>query len=68
MVGFNLALEHTDTNYYVNIGLVGVGGYLLQGGISFLSSQYGLAADVSCASSTVSLAPVLKWWFPNRVS
>lgn len=28
-------------------GLVGVGGYLLQGGISFLSSQYGLAADVS---------------------
>lgn len=29
-------------------GLVGVGGYLLQGGISFLSSQYGLAADVSC--------------------
>jgi hypothetical protein len=31
----------------VSIGLVGVGGYLLQGGISFLSSQYGLAADVS---------------------
>lgn len=30
------------------LGLVGVGGYLLQGGISFLSSQYGLAADVSC--------------------
>lgn len=29
------------------LGLVGVGGYLLQGGISFLSSQYGLAADVS---------------------
>jgi len=27
------------------LGLVGVGGYLLQGGISFLSSQYGLAAD-----------------------
>ncbi|KAF3015843.1 hypothetical protein E8E14_005749 [Neopestalotiopsis sp. 37M] len=27
------------------LGIVGVGGYLLQGGISFLSSQYGLAAD-----------------------
>lgn len=28
------------------IGIVGVGGYLLQGGVSFLSAQYGLAADV----------------------
>lgn len=28
---------------------MGVGGYLLQGGISFLSAQYGLAADVSIA-------------------
>ncbi|KAI1505081.1 hypothetical protein F5X99DRAFT_431169 [Biscogniauxia marginata] len=27
------------------LGVVGVGGYLLQGGISFLSAQYGLAAD-----------------------
>lgn len=27
------------------LGIVGVGGYLLQGGISFLSAQYGLAAD-----------------------
>ncbi|KAJ8108429.1 hypothetical protein OPT61_g8178 [Boeremia exigua] len=27
------------------LGLVGVGGYLLQGGISFLSAQEGLAAD-----------------------
>ncbi|KAM5345972.1 hypothetical protein ACJ41O_011833 [Fusarium nematophilum] len=27
------------------LGLVGVGGFLLQGGISFLSAQYGLAAD-----------------------
>ncbi|KAM0438527.1 hypothetical protein ACHAPT_001276 [Fusarium lateritium] len=27
------------------LGIVGVGGLLLQGGISFLSSQYGLAAD-----------------------
>jgi FAD/FMN-containing dehydrogenase len=32
---------------FVLSGLVGVGGYLLQGGISFLSTQYGLAADVS---------------------
>lgn len=28
------------------LGLVGVGGLLTQGGISFLSAQYGLAADV----------------------
>lgn len=28
------------------LGVVGVGGYLLQSGISFLSAQYGLAADV----------------------
>ncbi|KAK7414984.1 hypothetical protein QQX98_006217 [Neonectria punicea] len=27
------------------LGIVGIGGYLLQGGISFLSAQYGLAAD-----------------------
>ncbi|QPH19710.1 hypothetical protein C2857_005003 [Epichloe festucae Fl1] len=27
------------------LGIVGVGGLLLQGGLSFLSSQYGLAAD-----------------------
>ncbi|KAK6508950.1 hypothetical protein TWF481_003718 [Arthrobotrys musiformis] len=27
------------------LGIVGIGGFLLQGGISFLSSQYGLAAD-----------------------
>ncbi|KAK5993524.1 putative FAD-linked oxidoreductase [Cladobotryum mycophilum] len=27
------------------IGIVGVGGLLLQGGLSFLSAQYGLAAD-----------------------
>jgi FAD/FMN-containing dehydrogenase len=29
------------------LGIVGVGGLVMQGGISFLSSQYGLAADVS---------------------
>ncbi|KAF2667433.1 FAD-binding domain-containing protein [Microthyrium microscopicum] len=27
------------------LGVVGIGGYLLQGGVSFLSGQYGLAAD-----------------------
>ncbi|KAH8729946.1 hypothetical protein BGZ61DRAFT_346541 [Ilyonectria robusta] len=27
------------------LGIVGIGGYLTQGGISFLSAQYGLAAD-----------------------
>lgn len=34
-------LDHADSV----LGLVGVGGYLLQGGISFLSAQMGLAAD-----------------------
>jgi FAD/FMN-containing dehydrogenase len=29
------------------LGVVGIGGYLLQGGVSFLSGQYGLGADVS---------------------
>ena len=28
------------------LGIVGIGGYLSMGGISFLSAQYGLAADV----------------------
>ncbi|KAF2670690.1 FAD-binding domain-containing protein [Microthyrium microscopicum] len=27
------------------LGIVGIGGYLTQGGLSFLSAQYGLAAD-----------------------
>ncbi|KAF2019503.1 FAD-binding domain-containing protein [Aaosphaeria arxii CBS 175.79] len=35
------------------LGLVGVGGYLLQGGISFLSAQYGLAADSVVGWETV---------------
>ncbi|KAH7032680.1 FAD binding domain-containing protein [Microdochium trichocladiopsis] len=35
------------------LGLVGVGGYLLQGGISFLSAQYGLAADSIVGWETV---------------
>lgn len=34
-------------------GLVGVGGYLLQGGISFLSAQEGLAADSIVSWETV---------------
>jgi FAD/FMN-containing dehydrogenase len=29
------------------LGVVGIGGYLMQGGVSFLSGQYGLGADVS---------------------
>jgi hypothetical protein len=29
------------------LGVVGIGGYLLGGGLSFLSAQYGLACDVS---------------------
>ena len=33
------------------LGVVGVGGLLLQGGLSFLSAQYGLAADVSSPGS-----------------
>lgn len=32
------------------VGLVGVGGLLLGGGLSFLSAQEGLAADVSNAN------------------
>lgn len=35
------------------LGIVGVGGYLLQGGISFLSAQYGLAADSIIGWETV---------------
>jgi FAD/FMN-containing dehydrogenase len=34
------------------LGIVGVGGYMMQGGISFLSTQYGMAADVSFFSSS----------------
>ena len=29
------------------LGVVGIGGFLLQGGLSFLSGQYGLGGDVS---------------------
>jgi FAD/FMN-containing dehydrogenase len=37
----------------LSTGLVGVGGYLLQGGISFLSAQEGLAADSIVGWETV---------------
>ncbi|KAF4121385.1 FAD/FMN-containing dehydrogenase [Geosmithia morbida] len=37
--------EHGVTIVGGRLGIVGVAGYLLQGGISFLSAQYGLAAD-----------------------
>jgi FAD/FMN-containing dehydrogenase len=29
----------------ISTGIVGIGGYLMQGGISFLSAQHGMAAD-----------------------
>jgi len=29
----------------VIVGIVGIGGYLTQGGLSFLSAQYGMAGD-----------------------
>jgi len=28
------------------LGVVGIGGYLTQGGLSFLSAQHGMGADV----------------------
>lgn len=39
------------------LGVVGVGGLLLQGGLSFLSAQYGLAADASSLDLCPSLDP-----------
>lgn len=44
-----------------------MGGYLLEGGISFLSAQYGLAADVSMPPSSkilgllISLQKIVGW-------
>ena len=41
-------LENTgQTVVSGRLGVVGIGGYLVQGGLSFLSGQYGLAGDVS---------------------
>ncbi|KAK7224543.1 hypothetical protein V2G26_012546 [Clonostachys chloroleuca] len=37
--------EHGVTAVGGRLGIVGVGGFLVQGGISFLSAQHGLAAD-----------------------
>lgn len=47
-------------------GVVGMGGYLLQGGISFLSAQYGLAADVRISRfkiviSANSVQSIVEW-------
>lgn len=42
------------------LGVVGIGGYLSMGGISFLSAQYGLAADVSGFQAVSSLLLILK--------
>ncbi|KAK8042528.1 hypothetical protein PG994_013011 [Apiospora phragmitis] len=48
------ALEpHGVTVVGGRLGIVGVGGYLLQGGLSFLSAQHGLAADSIVAWETV---------------
>jgi hypothetical protein len=34
------------------LGTIGVGGFLLQGGVSFLSGEHGLASDVSSLASS----------------
>ena len=34
------------SSYLTPSGIVGVGGLMMQGGLSFLSAQYGMAADV----------------------
>ncbi|KAK7997294.1 hypothetical protein PG989_005334 [Apiospora arundinis] len=48
------ALEpHGVTVVGGRLGIVGVGGFLLQGGLSFLSAQHGLAADSIIAWETV---------------
>ncbi|KAK8877078.1 FAD-binding domain-containing protein [Apiospora arundinis] len=48
------ALEpHGVTVVGGRLGIVGVGGLLLQGGLSFLSAQYGLAADSIVGWETV---------------
>jgi FAD/FMN-containing dehydrogenase len=42
------ALEGTGHQVVgARLGVVGIGGYLLQGGLSFLTGQYGMAGDVS---------------------
>lgn len=43
------------------LGIVGVAGLLLQGGLSFLSSQYGLAADVGFIRAFFSLCSQEPW-------
>jgi FAD/FMN-containing dehydrogenase len=43
------ALEGTGSTVVgARLGHVGIGGYLTQGGLSFLTNQYGMAADVLC--------------------
>jgi hypothetical protein len=43
-----------------HVDVVGVGGYLTGGGLSFLSTQYGMAADVSLVLSLVRSAKLTK--------
>ena len=38
------------------LGVVGIGGYLLQGGVSLLSGMYGLGGDVRLSSQCITLA------------
>ena len=46
------ALEGTGLTVVAGrLGVVGIGGYLVQGGLSFLSGQYGLGADVGFLGS-----------------
>lgn len=47
--------EYANEAGITHSGIVGVAGLLLQGGISFLSAQYGLAADVSFVATQTAL-------------
>ncbi|KAK8074244.1 hypothetical protein PG994_005143 [Apiospora phragmitis] len=50
------------------LGIVGVGGLLLQGGLSFLSAQYGLAADASIVTQfTIEAHPIGQVWGGARL-
>lgn len=52
VIGDQKLESHGRTVVGGRLGAVGVGGYLMQGGISFLTWQYGMGADVS-------------WHYPN---
>jgi FAD/FMN-containing dehydrogenase len=48
-LGMHSHFSVEEHSLIVVTGIVGIGGYMMQGGISFLSAQHGLAADVSIA-------------------